>query len=120
MQGSKSLESLEEKRKFAEIMADPDRRGLSIPEIAQLFNIAPSSIYNKIKEADIEKLIKDRRKAIIKIELPKVDTAIMKKAQKGDVKAAELVYTRWDDYDPRGKDANALVQINITQSDGTV
>lgn len=101
MQGSKSLETLEERVIFSEIMADPERMGLSVKEIAEKLNIGVATIYNRLRDPEIAKLIKEKRAARIKIELPDIDRALIIKAKGGDVRAIELLYQRWDDFIPR-------------------
>ena len=103
MQGSKSLESLEEKEQFAEVMADPDRMGLSVKEIAEKFGCSVATIYNRMRDPEIAKMIKKMRAERVKVELPKVDNALIEKAKKGDVRACQLIYEKWDDFTPKHK-----------------
>jgi len=113
--GVPALANSKEIEAFVTVMADPDRFGMNIEQIAEKFNMAPSTIYYRARDPEINKLIKQRRESMFKIELPKVDRGLRKKAFKGDVKAAELIYTRWDDYDPKANQINALIQVNITE-----
>lgn len=119
MQGSRSLETLEEMERFAELMADPDRMGLSVKKIAEKFNIGVATIYNRLKDPEIRDLVKEKRAGRVKMELPEIDKAVLKKAEKGDVRAAELIYERWDDYLPHKGDTVNFNSIQLTQSDGT-
>jgi len=125
MQESQSLvplDKLDERVKFVEIMADPERMGLSVIEIAEMFHISRATVYNRGKDKEISKEIEERRAEMMKIELPKVDDAMLKAAQKGNVRAAILVYERWDGYNPKGKGVditlNQAQQFNIKQANG--
>ena len=105
MQGSKdlTLATLQEKELFAEIMADPERMGLKTNQIAEKFNIAVKTIYNRLHDPEIIKLIKEKRAGRIKFEMPDIDKALIDKAKSGDVAAMSLLYQRWDDYVSRSK-----------------
>src|SRR3990167_1875966 len=95
------LETVEEKEAFATIFADPHRMGLSVTDIAKKFNMGVASIYNKVRDPEIVKLIKAKRAERVKIELPEIDKALIERAKTGDVRAIELLYQRWDDFLPK-------------------
>lgn len=101
MIGVKVIQTPEEIEKFTDIMADPERLGLSMKEIADLFHMSIDSIYTRFRSTDIQAIIRQKRTARIQIELPKVDSAMVRAALKGDTKAAMLIYERWDAYLPR-------------------
>lgn len=79
-------------------MADPERLGLSVAQIAEKFDMSVATIYNLIRDPEIAEKIKLKRAHRVEIELPKVDQAMVKEAVAGNVRAAELVYERWDGY----------------------
>ncbi len=112
-QGTKTLDTLYERERFAEILSDPDRMGLTIEQIAEKFNISYATVYNRMRDPEIAKLIKKGRAERIKIELPKIDKALISKALKGDSRAIELLYSRWDDYIPK-KQIDEFITENIS------
>src|SRR3989338_6480904 len=101
--------------------ADPDRMGLSVKDIAVKFNIPVATIYNRLKDAEIAKMVKEKRAGRIKIELPEIDKALIRKAKSGDVRAIELLYQCWDNFIPRQGEVmfDQDMRINFTQADGT-
>lgn len=121
MPGVKSLQTLEEREHFAEIMSDPDRLGLSVDKIAEMFSMSVSTIYNRLRDQEISKMVKNKRAERIKIELPEIDRALIQKAKSGDIRAIELVFQRWDGYIPKHGEVSLFdqdVRINILQADG--
>ena len=119
-QSVQSLPTLDALNGFIEIMAHPERMGLKVEEIADKFKIKIATVYTRLHDPEIDKAIKQRRASHFKIELPNIDKALRKRALKGDVKATELIYERWDDYDPKHNQANTMVNIQFVQKDGEV
>lgn len=93
------LQDQEDKESFAEIMSHPTRLDLTTQQIADKFNMSIGTIYIKLRDTEIAKLIKARRFERIKARLPEVDAVVIEKAiVKKDLKACELIYERWDDF----------------------
>lgn len=116
--GVKALQSVEEVNDFVSIMADKDRMGLNVHQIASKFNISPETMYVRARDPAINKMIKELRAAKWVSKMPQVDDYLERNMKKGDTKAIALAYERWDDYDPKHNSSNTLVQINITQENG--
>jgi len=117
------LDKLDNLTEFVEIMADPERKGMTVEKIAEMYHVVPATVYNRANSPQIAQMITDRRAELMRIELPKVDEAMLKAAQNGSVKAAQLVYERWDGYKPRANkvdvNINQAQKFQITQADGT-
>lgn len=95
---------------FACIMAAPDRGGLTVDDICKRFGISSKTVYLYTHRPEVIKIIKSKRAEVIRLELGAIDKAMIKKASAGDVKAAELIYERWDGF----------VHASKTQIDGTL
>ena len=97
---------------FATIMATPDRGGLMLADICKRFGIASKTVYLYTHRPEVIKLIKSKRAEVIRLELSAIDKAMIKKASAGDVKAAELIYSRWDDYIRLNRSENINIDAN--------
>lgn len=89
--------------KIIEVMTTVENDGLAKKEIADKANIALSTLNNYLTSQtwqDIRKL----RLAIVTETLAKVDQAIFAKAINGDLAAAKLVYSRWDEQQDKVKE----------------
>jgi transcriptional regulator with XRE-family HTH domain len=93
---SGTVMNLQTRSKIINTMTLIENDGLTKKEIAQSCNISVSSLNNYLTAetwADIRKL----RLAVVTETLAKIDQAIFAKAINGDLAAAKLVYSRWDD-----------------------
>ncbi len=68
-------------------------------QIAQLLGVTPRTIYEWKKKADWEHIKGERRK-LYSHHILKIDNAMIGAAEKGDVKAAQIVYERFDGWIP--------------------
>jgi transcriptional regulator with XRE-family HTH domain len=93
---SGTIMNLQTRSKIINTMTLIENDGLTKKEIAESCNISVSSLNNYLTAetwADIRKL----RLAVVTETLAKIDQAIFAKAINGDLAAAKLVYSRWDD-----------------------
>lgn len=68
-------------------------------EIAQLLAVSPRTIYEWKKKADWP-AIKDARRKLYAHTILKIDSAMLKAAEAGDVPAAKIMYERFDGWIP--------------------
>ncbi len=68
-------------------------------EIAQLLGVDPRTIWEWKKKADWPMIQAERRK-LYSHQILKIDTAMIKAAEAGDVPAAKIVYERFDGWVP--------------------
>tara|TARA_Y100001960_G_C14766975_1_gene877554 strand:- start:1633 stop:2046 length:414 start_codon:yes stop_codon:yes gene_type:complete len=95
--------NMKTRSKVIEIMTTVENDGLSKKEIADLANISTSTLTNYLTTQtwqDIRKL----RLAVVTETLARIDQAIFAKAINGDLAAAKLVYSRWDEQQDKLKD----------------
>lgn len=111
---SGSKMSLATRSKIIETMTTVENDGLSKKEIAAIANISLTTLNNYLTAetwADIRKL----RLAIVTETLAKIDQAIFKKAINGDLAAAKLVYSRWDEQQDKIEELDNDKTKNIEQ-----
>lgn len=92
--------SEEQNQRLMEIMADEKRCGLTMEAIADLFFISTTTLYKKLRQKQIQDGIKLLRESSVKIHLPAVDAALVRKALSGDVRAISLCYQRFEGWSP--------------------
>jgi lambda repressor-like predicted transcriptional regulator len=100
---SNSIMNLTTRSNIIDIMTTVENDGLTKAQIAQKADISISTLNNYLTTGtwqDIRKL----RLAIVSETLSKVDQAIFAKAINGDLAAAKLVYSRWDEQQENIKD----------------
>lgn len=100
---SNSIMNLTTRSNIIDIMTTVENDGLTKAQIAQKADISISTLNNYLTSQtwqDIRKL----RLAIVSETLAKVDQAIFAKAINGDLAAAKLVYSRWDEQQENIKD----------------
>lgn len=74
-------------------------------EIAQLLGVSPRTIYEWKKKADWP-AIKDARRKLYSHQILKIDAAMIKAAEGGDVNAAKVCYERFDGWVPTTANIN--------------
>ncbi len=81
-------------------------------EIAQLLGVTPRTIYNWKCKADWG-AIKDARRKLYSHQVLKIDAAMIKAAEAGDVQAARIIYERFDGWTP----TTAQISLNAPDDD---
>lgn len=93
---SGTVMNIQTRSKIINTMTLIENDGLTKKEIAEVCKISLTTLNNYLTAetwADIRKL----RLAVVTETLAKIDQAIFAKAINGDLAAAKLVYSRWDD-----------------------
>ena len=93
---SGTVMNIQTRSKIINTMTLIENDGLTKKEIAEICKISLTTLNNYLTAetwADIRKL----RLAVVTETLAKIDQAIFAKAINGDLAAAKLVYSRWDD-----------------------
>ncbi len=83
-----------------EVMTDPQNDGLSQKELSEKVGVSTRTFYNYLTP-EVWEEIRKRRMDIVCQALKEVDQAILDKAKQGDVSAAKLVYSRWQEQQER-------------------
>ncbi len=111
--GHKLTKETKEKRLalYAEIMADPIHCDLTQRQISRRLGVSRATLYAWQSDPDLAEMVKAARARRMVQRLPKIDNAMADSAvEDGDVKAAALVYERWDGYVPHQRiDQNTTV-----------
>lgn len=84
------------------MLSDPDFADHSAAQFADELGVKTSLIYEWNKRVDWEAVKADLRKGYAKV-MPKVDRALFKATQKGDVPAIRTFYERFDNWTPASK-----------------
>jgi len=87
---------------FVELLCDPNEVERTNEQVAELIGISTTTIYRWKKRVDWEYIKAERRKRFA-ARITQVDDAMFKKAIKGDVSAADLLYQRFDAWTPTTK-----------------
>ncbi len=90
---------------YIEMLSDPDFSDYSGEQFAESLGVNITSIYNWNRKVDWESIKSERRKRYAKL-MPKVDNALFKSTQKGDVQAIRTFYERFDAWTPASKVVN--------------
>ena len=85
--------------KYAQIVGSLEYMFKSKQEIADELGVAKVTLYEWDKRLDWKEA-NIKRRALLGAVMHKIDAAMLRKAEKGDTKAAELFYTRFDGYIP--------------------
>lgn len=102
---SKSIMNNLTRGKIINIMTTVDNDGLNQKQIAEKCSISVSTLNNYLTNETWQS-IRKLRLAIVTETLAKIDQAIFAKALNGDLAAAKLVYSRWDDQQDNIKELN--------------
>lgn len=112
--------NLKVRSKIIEIMTTVENDGLSKKQIAENTKISVSTLNNYLTSQtwqDIRKL----RLSIVTETLAQIDQAIFAKAINGDLAAAKLVYSRWDEQQDKLKELKSNDEIKtIEQIEGEI
>lgn len=98
------------KNKLISILTNPDYDGLTQKEIAEKLQVSRDTVYRYLTTelwAEVRKL----RLEIISKSLAMVDRALFEKAAKGDIQAAKLIYSRWDEQSENIEEKLSLEQL---------
>lgn len=102
---SKSIMNNLTRGKIINIMTTVENDGLNQKQIAEKCSISVSTLNNYLTNETWQS-IRKLRLAIVTETLAKIDQAIFAKALNGDLAAAKLVYSRWDDQQDNIKELN--------------
>lgn len=102
---SKSIMNNLTRGKIIGIMTTVENDGLNQKQIAEKCSISVSTLNNYLTNETWQS-IRKLRLAIVTETLAKIDQAIFAKALNGDLAAAKLVYSRWDDQQDNIKELN--------------
>lgn len=87
---------------YIAMLCDPDYSDYSYIKFAEELGVKVSLVYDWNGKVDWESIKSERRKRYAKL-MPKVDNALFKATQKGDVPAIRTFYERFDSWTPASK-----------------
>ncbi|MBI1362702.1 MAG: hypothetical protein GC134_01855 [Proteobacteria bacterium] len=80
-----------------EILTTPDNDGMTQAQVAEMAGISERTVRNYLTP-EVWEEIRKIRLAVMARSLALVDRALFAKAAGGDVSAAKLIYSRWDEH----------------------
>jgi transposase-like protein len=98
--------NIELKEKIVQALCTPEHEGKTQIELARMMGISPRTIQNYLIK-DVWDEIHKRRLDVINQSLKLVDQAVYQKALKGDMTAARILYSRWDQLKVQESDQQA-------------
>tara|TARA_R110000868_G_scaffold189695_2_gene433127 strand:- start:172339 stop:172761 length:423 start_codon:yes stop_codon:yes gene_type:complete len=99
------------KNALIDVLSNPEHEGETQKEIAKLIGVTPKTVQNYLT-IDVWQEIHQRRLKVINNSLELVDRAVFAKAIKGDMTAAKLLYTRWDEARQKNDMEKGLITEN--------
>lgn len=97
---------------YIDAMVTGDFDGKTQGEMAVLLGVSERTIYEWKKKADWSS-IKDARRKLYSHNILKIDSAMIKAAESGDVQAARVAYERFDGWVP----TSAMISKTTTDSE---
>ncbi|MFZ2620552.1 MAG: hypothetical protein WAX89_06720, partial [Alphaproteobacteria bacterium] len=92
------------KERVMQAMTNPMMEGHTQADVAAEVGIHPRTLHNYLTPEVCEE-IRQRRLLVMSDAMGAVDRAVLAKALKGDMTAAKLIYTRWEQEKALEKDA---------------
>lgn len=99
------------------LMSNPETDGYTQQQLADALDISTSTLRRYLTE-DVWKEIQAKRLNVMYDSLENIDQAVFKKAVKGDITAAKLIYSRWEvkrqleQESPPSLDGKTLEELN--------